>query len=131
MRQTLPSGPLASVAIAAVAAAVLTAPAAAHSLHFELARSVPAAGATVENVSEVRLWFTEAPQDSTVAVHLIDAEGDLLDTPAPAPDPEDEKVRFVPLPNGLTSGHYTVAWRGMGDDGHVVRGEFAFSVTGD
>jgi methionine-rich copper-binding protein CopC len=29
----------------------------------------------------------------------------------------------------LPAGGYTVAWRGIGDDGHVVRGDFTFSVT--
>ena len=29
----------------------------------------------------------------------------------------------------LDEGAYTVAWRGIGDDGHVVRNDFGFRVT--
>jgi methionine-rich copper-binding protein CopC len=45
-------------------------------------------------------------------------------------DPEDERVHFVELHGALAAGTYTVAWRGMGADGHVVRESFSFSVTG-
>lgn len=98
--------------------------------HFGLVKSVPADKATVSHASEVRLWFSEAPSEGTVSIRVIDAAGNAVPTTDPAQDPQDEKAFGVAVPAGLTAGDYSVAWRGMGDDGHVVRGEFAFSVSG-
>lgn len=103
--------------------------AAANAFHFALSRSAPAADATVSAPEEVRLWFTEAPQDNSVGVRLISPGGEPVATTEPASDPEDATVVFVKPGVPLSAGRYTVSWRGIGDDGHVVRGEFAFSVT--
>lgn len=35
---------------------------------------------------------------------------------------------FISVPS-LTSGNYSVAWRAMGEDGHVIKGNFSFKVT--
>lgn len=99
--------------------------------HFGLARSEPAKDATVSSTSEVRLWFTQVPQEGSVSVRLVDASGAALETGELASDAEDAKVVYLPLHHPLSAGRYTVAWRGIGDDGHVVRGEFGFSVTAD
>jgi methionine-rich copper-binding protein CopC len=98
-------------------------------LHFALSRSVPAADATVTAPAEVRLWFTEAAKDNSVSIRLVNAGGTALETPAPARDQADAKVYAVALSRPVPAGRYTVAWRGIGDDGHVVQGEFAFTVT--
>ncbi len=78
---------------------------------------------------EIRLVFTQVPQESSVAVRLIDPAGDAVQTADPAYDAEDRHVIHVSVEGRLPAGAYTVAWRGIGDDGHVVRGDFAFSVT--
>ena len=100
-------------------------------LHFALERSAPADKAVVTSISEIRLWFTEEPMDmgqSTVSVRLLDADKELVPTGNAVLDPQDAKVYSLALPSGLAPQTYTVAWRGMGDDGHVVRGEFTFTV---
>jgi copper resistance protein C len=98
------------------------------SLHFSLSRSVPAAGASVSAPAEVTLWFTEVPQDNSITIRLVDSRGDLVASTDPRQDPEDGR-QFTIAPSGtLSSGGYTVAWRGIGQDGHTVRGDFGFTV---
>ena len=113
----------------AVLAVIAGTSAAASPLHLGLAASEPEANATIRTVSEIRLRFTEPPQNGTVAIRLVDPEGELVATSAPTSDPEDGTIHFVTVSSGLPVGRYTVAWRAMGDDGHVVRGEFGFSVV--
>ncbi len=97
--------------------------------HFALSQSSPEAGATIESPSEVRLWFTQAPQEGTTSIRLVDADGGLVHTADVVRDPEDGQVFSIALHGTLAAGEYTVAWRGMGEDGHVVRDEFSFSVS--
>ncbi|GMV06885.1 MAG: hypothetical protein AMXMBFR53_31600 [Gemmatimonadota bacterium] len=125
--KTLP-GALVILTVATLLAMPFAA-AAARSVHFGLARSVPAADATVHQVPEVRLWFSEAPADGSVSVRLLDAAGDLVDTSDPTRDAEDATVFVVRPRTPPGPGAYKVSWRGMGADGHVVRGDFAFSVA--
>ena len=40
-----------------------------------------------------------------------------------------DKRQVVPLPS-LEAGHYALAWRAMGEDGHVIKGELTFKVGG-
>ena len=96
--------------------------------HFALTRSVPAADATVASPAEVRLWFTEPATDNSVSIRLVNAGGTALETPAATRDEADAKVYAIALARPVPAGRYTVAWRGIGDDGHVVQGEFAFTV---
>lgn len=129
MKPTLPrfSARLLVVLTLAASAAALTA---ATPFHFALAKSVPADKATVPDASEVRLWFTEPPSEGTVSIRLTDAAGEPVPAPDPVADAADAKAFSVTFGHGLEAGVYSVAWRGMGDDGHVVRGNFVFTVTG-
>lgn len=127
--KTLPNA-LLIVAAATLLAAPFVAVAAARAVHFGLARSAPAADATVHQVAEVRLWFSEAPAEGSVSVRLLDASGALVATSEPARDGEDATSFAVRPPTPPAPGNYKVVWRGMGADGHVVRGEFGFTLAG-
>jgi methionine-rich copper-binding protein CopC len=100
-------------------------------LHFGLSRSVPAADATVATPPEVRLWFTEVPKEGSVGIRVVNAAGNAVETAAPAPDAADARIHAVAIPSPLPAGRYTVAWRGIGDDGHVVTGDFGFTVSAE
>jgi copper resistance protein C len=117
---------LAALALGATSASLATASSA---LHFALVRSSPEADASVSSVDEVRLWFSQVPQEGSVSVRLVDPDGEAVETGDLTSDPRDGKVVFVPISTPLPAGGYTVAWRGIGDDGHVVRGDFAFTVA--
>ncbi len=103
--------------------------------HFELRSSAPMADSTVSSASEVRLWFTQAPQDGTTQIR-VRREGALLEvsdvpTSNAQPAPDDPMVYFVSADRPLGSGHYEVRWRSMAADGHVVEGDFLFHVAGE
>lgn len=116
---------LGAMATVAVANAV---PADASPLHFGLAKSAPADKSTVHALTEVRLWFTEAPQEGTVSIRIVGPDEAPVPTTDPVRDPEDAKAFAVGLSGAAAAGAYTVSWRGMGSDGHVVRGELGFTV---
>ena len=42
---------------------------------------------------------------------------------------ETSETHVIPLPE-ITSGGYQVKWRAMGEDGHVIKGDFVFTILG-
>jgi methionine-rich copper-binding protein CopC len=112
-----------------VVCAVGSGPAAAWA-HAYLVRSSPAARAVVARSPErVQLWFNERlePAYSRVSVWSQDGQrvdaGDVQVTPA---EPTRLSVRVPPL----AAGGYTVKYRVLSVDGHVVEAEFVFTVRG-
>lgn len=96
-------------------------------VHFSLSRSEPVAETTVAPPEELRLWFTQAPQDNSTSIRLL-AGGAVVETGPAIRDAEDDKVYSVAVGRTLEEGGYNVAWRAMAADGHVVRGEIPFTV---
>lgn len=96
-------------------------------LHFDLEKSSPEADAMVHEIEAVTLWFTQEPAAESVSVRLIDASGEPVEGLSASVHEEDATMYVMPTPEGLAPGKYTVSWRGMGADGHVVRGDFAFT----
>ena len=95
--------------------------------HFGLAKSMPEADSSVPSPGAIQLWFTQVPQDNSVGIRLINSAGDL-ETGPPMQDSGDPKSYSIQVKGELGSGTYMTAWRGIGDDGHVVRSEFSFAV---
>jgi len=123
-RTLIPAAVLLSVATLASAP-----PAADGALHLKLDKSAPEADATVSSVSEVRLWFSQKPDAQGTSIRVIDASGEPVPTSDLAADSGDAKVQYVTLAAPLAAGAYTVSWRAMSPDGHVVRGDYAFAVA--
>lgn len=96
-------------------------------LHFSLSGSEPAAEATVFPPEELRLWFTQAPQDHSMSVRLMAGDAPVETGPAIAAA-EDDRVYSVAVGQTLEEGGYNIVWRAMAADGHVVRGEIPFTV---
>jgi len=117
------------VALLAVATGAIPLSFAPSDVHFALSKSMPVAESSIESPAEVRLWFTEAPEDNTTAIRVVDAAGDLMESGDVAQDADDASVFSVAIKGRLAAGAYTVSWRAIGEDGHVVRDEFTFSVT--
>jgi len=118
-----------ALALLPLAAVVLSGlmPAPDSAMHFRLERSVPAADSVVPPPTEVRLWFSQGAQEDATTIRIIDAGGDPLESGALS-STEDRMEHALPLPGTLPDGRYTVAWRSMAADGHVVRGDFQFTV---
>ncbi len=98
-------------------------------LHFALSKSMPEAESSIDSPPEVRLWFTEAPEDNTTSIRVVNAAGELMEAGDVTQDADDGRIFSVAIGRRLGAGAYTVAWRAIGQDGHVVREAFTFSVT--
>lgn len=107
--------------------ALLLFPIAAHA-HGVLRRSVPAAGARLDEVPrQIRLTFNEAPTLAFTRVALRAATG--ADIRLASVRIETDSVAVADIVTPLAPGEYVIAWQVAGADGHPVRGEFRFSVA--
>jgi copper resistance protein C len=98
--------------------------------HAYLVRSTPAARAIVTRAPErVHLWFNERlePAYSRVSVH--DRDGQRVDAGDVQVGP-DERTRLSVSVPPLPAGPYTVKYRVLSVDGHVVDAAFTFTVRG-
>jgi len=113
------------LAAVAVATGLLPAVARAHS---QLARSQPARGAAVARAPErVRLWFTERLEPAFASLSVWSEAGAQVDAGDAAVDAADPILLSVSTPN-LAAGRYTVRYRILSVDGHIVESSFAFTV---
>ena len=109
----------------AVALLALALPAAA-SAHATLTKTEPAIGKRVErSPSLVRLYFDQSVDVLPSAIRVYDAKGRVRSgrTLASA----DKRTIDAPV-SRLPRGGYTVRWRAVSADGHVVSGVFTFGV---
>jgi methionine-rich copper-binding protein CopC len=116
--------------VAACVAALGLWPMASAWAHAYLVRSTPAARATVARAPErVQLWFNERlePAYSRVSVH--DRDGQRVDAGDVQVGP-DERTRLSVSVPPLPAGPYTVKYRVLSVDGHVVDAAFTFTVRG-
>jgi methionine-rich copper-binding protein CopC len=98
--------------------------------HAYLVRSAPAARTTVARAPErVQLWFNERLEPAYSRLSVWDRDGkrvDAADVAVAAGEPTRLSVGVPALPAGA----YTVKYRVLSVDGHVVEGEFVFTVKG-
>jgi len=115
------------VAMAALSVGLLLVPGPtlAHSL---LVRSQPERRATVTRPpEEVRLWFSERIEPAYARVSVWDAGGKQVDAGDAAVDQADATTLAIRTP-GLRAGRYTVRYRVLSVDGHIVESSFDFTV---
>jgi len=110
-----------------LAAILLFVPTAAWS-HAVLVRSAPSARATLARPPErVQLWFNERLEPAYSKVSVWDGGGRQVDTGdgvVDAAEPTRLTVGVLPLAPGL----YTVKFRVLSVDGHLVESQFPFTV---
>jgi methionine-rich copper-binding protein CopC len=113
------------LAVLALAGGQPPAPGFAHSL---LVRSQPGRGATVARAPErVRLWFSERLEPAYATLSVWSEAGAQVDAGDAAVGTEDPTMLSVTAPN-LASGYYTVRYRVLSVDGHLVESSFTFTV---
>jgi methionine-rich copper-binding protein CopC len=98
------------------------------SAHAYLVKSVPAGRATLFNSpGKIQLWFNERlePKYSYASVH--DAEGKRVDSDNAQVLAEDPKQLSIGVKK-LPAGRYTVNFRVLSVDGHVVEQSFPFTI---
>jgi copper transport protein len=130
--RTAPRRPGALPALLALLVALsLLAPAAA-AAHTRLKAAAPAPGATVaDTLSEIRLSFT-LPVVAEMTSLVLTTGASTAAQGALRPVEGSGSTAFVfPLPRPLAAGAYTAVWRSAAADGHVIHGNFTFTVHAD
>ncbi|TKS61421.1 MAG: copper-binding protein [Nitrospira sp.] len=79
--------------------------------------------------AQVRLWFNEEIEGDYAALVVLDAEKHPVTEIKPQLAPDDPKSIVLPLPE-LVPGKYSVKFRVLSVDGHVVESSFDFTVKG-
>jgi len=98
------------------------------SAHAALVKSSPARGTTlVQPPQRVELTFSERLEPAYSTVDVADTAGQQVDLRDASLSPADSRRLTVSLPH-LVAGKYTVRFRVLSVDGHVVQSEFAFTV---
>lgn len=117
--------PRASAPLFALIAALLSVPSVARA-HIGFRSSDPAAGSHMATPPRrITLRFTAQPQLGFTRVSVVGPAGELaLDSIVP----DGDRAFSARVPRVLAAGAYTVRWRTASSDGHVIHGEFAFSV---
>jgi methionine-rich copper-binding protein CopC len=116
-------GSLVGVALAAIG--LWPAAALAHAV---LVKSVPAQRASlVDSPPRVELWFNERLEPAYSRASVTNEAGTQVDLRDVAVSPEDPRRLSVSLP-ALAPGRYTVSFRVLSVDGHVVESRLTFTV---
>jgi len=111
----------------AMAICVHVAPALAHSM---LVKAEPPRRAVLATApAQVQLWFNEEIEGAYASLVVLDAEQHPVTEVKPQLAPDDQKSIILPLPE-LTPGKYSVKFRVLSVDGHVVESYFDFTVKG-
>ena len=98
------------------------------SAHTSLVRSIPASRTVVATSPlRVELWFSERVEASYASMSVWNASGTRVDRQNVAVGPEDPKRLSVGLFT-LRPGAYTVRYRVLSIDGHVLESSYAFTV---
>jgi methionine-rich copper-binding protein CopC len=99
--------------------------------HAYLVKAVPAQRAVVfAPPDSVQLWFNERLEAAFCTLHVFDANDKPVDKDDMHIAPDDPKHLTVGLPP-LAAGVYTVKFRVLSVDGHVVTNQFSFTVRGN
>ena len=99
--------------------------------HAYLVKAVPAQRAVVFSPPErVDLWFNERLEAAFCTLQVLDAANKPVDKTDMQVAKDDPKHLSVGL-NPLAPGAYTVKFRVLSVDGHVVTNQFSFTVRGN
>jgi len=113
--------------VALLGAAIALAPASSFS-HALLVQSQPGQRSTVTRPPErVQLWFGERLEPAYAAASVWNEAGEQVDGHDAGVDQNDPTLLSVSTPN-LGPGRYTVRFRVLSVDGHVVESSYTFTV---
>jgi len=111
---------LLSVILLTVAFSVLT------QAHARLEKTVPVdKAALTAPPTSLQLFFSEKPDATVSRIELKGPSGMVKLGPAHI---MGGKTLMAPIAGPIEDGSYTVNWQTSGDDGHVQKGEFTFTL---
>lgn len=95
--------------------------------HLKPVRTLPTNGAKLQqSPASLQVWFNEAPTLGFSGLSLAGPRGAVKIS---APSLGAEKSVVATIEETLAPGNYQASWKTAGDDGHVVRGTFRFSIV--
>jgi len=89
--------------------------------------SPPQGGVTRGNIGKVDVWYDAGIRDSLAALAVVSAAGERIDKRDTAIDTADPAHVSVSV-NQMIPGKYTVRYRALSADGHMVSGAWEFDV---
>ncbi|MCX7900603.1 MAG: copper resistance protein CopC [Methylocystis sp.] len=89
--------------------------------------SPPQNGVGAADIGKVEVWYDAGIRDAFVALAVVNASGERIDKKDAAIDSSDPSHVSVGV-NQLASGKYTVRYRALSADGHIVSGAWEFEV---
>jgi len=96
--------------------------------HAQLVKAEPARRAALDKApTQVRLWFNEEIEGAYTSLSVLGANKKPVTDAKPKVVPDDPKSVVLPLPD-LKPGKYTVKFRVLSVDGHIVDESFNFKV---
>jgi methionine-rich copper-binding protein CopC len=115
------------VRLAATVIAIVLAGTGAALAHAKLRSSVPQDGATVAaGLSEIEVAFSHPMRLTLVRLHRA---ADDTDVPLAGALPKGVAESAKVAVGALEPGAYSVSWTAVAEDGHVMKGHFAFTVA--
>ena len=98
------------------------------SAHAYLVKSVPPGRATLfASPAKIQLWFNERLEPRYSSASVLDPDGKRVDLDNAQVSSDDPKQLAIGVKQ-LQSGRYTVKFRVLSVDGHVVEQSFPFTV---
>lgn len=108
-----------------MAAALLFVGSTSLSAHMKVEKSEPAPNAVVASPQpHVQVFFSEAPD---LKVSKMEIKGPSAKTALTGLHVMDKSLMAM-IQGDMPDGVYTVSWTAAGDDGHVQKGDFTFTV---
>ena len=110
---------------------ILAAPVTSALAHSMLVKAEPPRRSVLtKSPTHVRLWFNEKIEGDYASLVVLDAQKQPITDVKPTLAPDDQKSIVLPLPD-LAPGKYSIKFRVLSVDGHVVESTFDFTVKGD
>lgn len=101
-----------------------------HFAHAIIVRTSPERGAVApENLQKVEVWYDAGIRSDFAALAVINASGERVDKRDAAIDTLDPSHVSVTT-DPLRPGEYSVRYRALSADGHIVSGSWAFEIRG-
>lgn len=96
--------------------------------HAQLIKAEPARRAVLDKAPrQIRLWFNEEIEGAYTSLSVLGSNKKSVTDAKPRVVSDDPKSVVLPLPD-LKSGKYTVKFRVLSVDGHVVDSTFDYTV---
>jgi methionine-rich copper-binding protein CopC len=89
--------------------------------------SPPQSGVGAADIGKVEVWYDAGIRDAFVALAVVNGAGERIDKRDAAIDASDPAHVTVGV-NPLTPGKYTVRYRALSADGHIVSGAWEFEI---